>query len=163
MAEEKIFTINLRQKFQRVPNYQRARVAVRAAREFLQRHIKKDVLLGRYLNNKLHEHGRKNPPHKVQVKVWQEKDAWKAELVGAPLEEIKEAGKKIVEKTVDVKEEKEVLSEEEKKKILEKPDENKVKQAVEPKKKETTRKAGERTHKAEVFSKTQKPKHEKKK
>ena len=167
MVDEKIFTVNLRKGYENVPNYQRTKVAVRATKDFLRKHIKKEVLLGKYLNNKLHEHGKKNPPHKVQIKVWEEKEKWKADLVGAPVEKPKEEkkkGKKSIEARVETKEDvKEGLTKEDKKEILEHPDKKKEKQQVEPKKKETMQKAGEQTRKAEVYSKTQKPKHEKKK
>lgn len=137
MAEkEKIFTIPLRREFLKAPVYKRTKKATSAVRGFLQKHMKNEnVKLGKYLNKKLLEQGRKNPPRKVQVKVWPEtkkvKDKEikivKAELVGAPVEEEKEEEKKksLKEKLFKKKEEKpkeEVEKEEkekEKRKVLE--------------------------------------------
>lgn len=184
MAEEKIYTIPLRRSFIIYPRYKRLKVAVRATREYLIKHLKSDkVKIGKYLNLKLHEHGRKDPPHHVQVKVLKDGDFYKAELIDAPLEVTKEEKKleeKIKEPVKEVKpelkpaeikevrepkvtEEKEKL-EEEKEEVLKHPRYKKVKVEKTEKRKVTgPKKAGEREHKKEIFSKSQKPFHEKKK
>lgn len=99
MADEKIFTIPLRKEFHKVPTWSKAKKAVKATRAFLIKHTKaENVLLGKYLHEKLMEHGRQNPPHHVTVRVWKDGEKTKAELVDAPREE-----KKVEEKTPAVK------------------------------------------------------------
>ncbi|MBI2549915.1 50S ribosomal protein L31e [Candidatus Woesearchaeota archaeon] len=69
-AVERTLTINLRKEIMKVPDYKRAKKAVTAIREFLQRHMKadaKDVKIGKYLNLKIWEHGIKKPAHKITV------------------------------------------------------------------------------------------------
>ncbi len=129
---EIIYNIPLRKEILKVPKYKRAKKAIKAIREFLKRHVKKeDIKLGKYLNMKVLEHGRKNVPHHVEVKVTTEKkkvkdkeiEITKAELVGAPAEkEIKKEEKK--EPKIKAKEEKKET--EEKKKEAEKKEEQKV-------------------------------------
>ena len=171
MAEERTYTIPLRKAYADVPDYQRAKKAVKVTRAFLIKHMKvENVLLGKYLHKKLMEHGRKNPPHKVEVKVWKDGEKTKAELVGAPEEPKEEVtakkglAKKIAEK-VTGKEEKETLHEkeekEEKAEVLQKPDESKIKPP--PDAKYVDKKAEQKIAKKEVFTKAQKPIHEKKK
>ena len=69
---DRIYNIPLRKEVQKVPRYKRANKAIRAIKEFLKKHIKEDVKLGRYLNMKVLEHGRKNVPHHVEVRVFSE-------------------------------------------------------------------------------------------
>ncbi len=187
MVLERNYIIPLRKGFLKVPKYKRTSKAVKVARGFLMKHMKsKEVKLGRILNMKLHEHGRQNPPHKIEVKaVKDDEGIVKAELVGFVYEEkkveekkglkerllggkkkkleeeVKEAEK--VEVAEEDKNEEEHIKkeEEEKKEILEKPAEKGKKPEVEQK--DFGKKAGEKEHKKEVFSKTQKPYHEKKK
>lgn len=69
-AVERTLTINLRKEIMKVPDYKRAKKAVTALREFLQRHMKaeaKNVKIGKYLNLKIWEHGIKKPAHKITV------------------------------------------------------------------------------------------------
>jgi len=173
MAEqETLCTIPLRREILKVPHYMRTKKAVRAVRSYLVRHFKaSDILIGQELNNHLHEQGNRNPPPRVKVKVYKFKDKWIANTVDAPLMKEEERKKGVAEKIKETitgkKEEKPETPEEKQKEIKEEvlkhpPAPPKVKKAP----REATpkqRKAGERTHKAEVFSKTQKPKHEKKK
>ena len=176
MAEEKTFIIPLRREFQKVPSWRRTSKAVKATRKFLLHHLKiNEVYLGKYLNMELHSRGRKNPPHKVKVKVWKDGEKMHAELFDAPIE-IKEKRKeelktetKIESKETKTQEKLEHTKEElkaEKKEVLEHeklkttpPHESKKirEEEIEKTKVKTlTKKAGEQTHKAEVFSKTQK-------
>lgn len=169
MAEERIYTINLRRELAKVPDYQRAKKAVKATRAFLIKHMKTDnVLIGKYLHEKLMSRGRKNPPHKIQVKVWKDDKKVKAELVGAPEEkkeeivEKKGLGKKIVEKIAGKERETEKEAEKkEKEEILQKPDVKKEKEI--PEEKHVKKKDAEKARKKEVFTKSEKPHHEKKK
>jgi large subunit ribosomal protein L31e len=65
---EREYNIPLRREFQKVPCYKRAKKAVKAAKEFLVKHMKsEDVKLGKHLNEKIWERGIKNPPHHVLV------------------------------------------------------------------------------------------------
>jgi ribosomal protein L31E len=87
---EKIFTIPLRKEFLRVPNYVRSKKAMRALKQFLNRHLKREVKIGRYLNEAVTRR-RENPPGRVQVRI-EEGEVWKAELINAP-REVKEEKK----------------------------------------------------------------------
>lgn len=104
---EREYIIPLRKEFQKAPKYKRAKKTIKALKEFLAKHMKSDnIKLGKYLNLKVWEHGIKNPPHKVKVKVEKYDDGLvKAELVGAPVEEKKEE-KKETKKIIPKKEEK---------------------------------------------------------
>jgi len=144
MAEqlERIYNIPLRKEAFKAPTYVRAVKATKFLREFLERHTKSDnIKIGKYLNQKILERGRKKPPHHVLVKVVKdENNIVRAELVGAPEEKqvsVKEIKKEEIAKPTEdkidqesVKKEKEEL---EKKKILENPLTEKEKQVSEKK------------------------------
>src|SRR3989338_7274824 len=88
MAIERIYNIPLRREWLKAPKYKRAKKAVNAVKKFLAKHMKdENVKLGKYLNLKLWEHGIKNPPHHIHVKVTKD-DSGKvfAEIIGAPEE-----------------------------------------------------------------------------
>ncbi|MEK6904291.1 MAG: hypothetical protein AABW87_01735 [Nanoarchaeota archaeon] len=164
---ERIYTIPLRKESQKAPIYKRTMKAVKATREFLQKHMKNPIVkIGRYLNMELNSRGRKNPPHKVKVKVWTEKvkikdkeiEIVKAELFGAPEERLEQKEVKETKeepKAEEKKESQEALKEEIKKaeeKPLEKKESKKPKAPrIEEKKpfdtKRTTRAA---PHKAQI-------------
>ena len=99
MAESRKYIIPLRREFLKVPRYKRTTKAVKAVRNFVQKHMKvEEVKIGKYLNDLLWARGAKNPPHKVEVNVekLEEKDKGlyaKVELTSAPKEE-KVSGKK---------------------------------------------------------------------
>ncbi len=175
--EQKTFIIPLRKEFQKVPDWRRTSKAVKATRNFLLHHLKvEEVSLGRYLNMELHSRGRKNPPHKIKVKVWKEGDKFKAELFDAPVEKpvVEEKKKGKIESKIEVKETKQEEKREqvketlaaEKKEILEHekvkahaPHDSKkiqMEQEEKTKVKALTKKAGQQTHNAEVFSRSQK-------
>jgi large subunit ribosomal protein L31e len=86
---ERTYTIPLRKAFSRVPIYRRTPRAVKAVREFLQRHMKSTTIhIGKRLNEELWKRGIRNPPHKVKVTVTKdENNIVKAELFGHALEE----------------------------------------------------------------------------
>ena len=68
MALERTYTIPLRREYEKAPTYRRAKKAVNALREFMQKHMKSDnVLIGPKLNLKIWDRGIKNPPHHVKV------------------------------------------------------------------------------------------------
>ncbi|MBW2969781.1 60S ribosomal protein L31 [Candidatus Woesearchaeota archaeon] len=111
---ERTYVVPLRKGWLKAPKYRRAKKAVNTLKEFLVRHMKsEDVRLGRYLNMELWKHGMKNPPSKIKVNVSKDdKNVVKAELFGAPVEEVKKPEekkgivKKIAEKVSGKKEEK---------------------------------------------------------
>lgn len=121
MADDLIYNIPLRREWLKVPKYRRTKKAIKAVKEFISKNTKvKDVKVGKYLNLRLWEHGRKNPPHKITVKVTKEKDFVKVELPDAPEEKVEEPKKKrrLFGKKKEVKEE--TKEEKEKKEILQK-------------------------------------------
>ena len=134
MAEqqfERIYNVPLRKGSAMAARYRRAAKASRVLREFLERHTHSDnIKIGKYLNQKILEKGRKNIPHHVLVKVVKDKDnVVKAELVGAPVEKPIEVPKEIKKKEevkplvdkADLEAVKKEKQEEEKKKVLEHP------------------------------------------
>ena len=120
------YTIPLRREFNKAANYRKTDKAVKAVREFLQKHMKtKEVRLGKQLNLELWKHGRKNPPSRVKVTVVKKDDIAKAELFGqkyeeaVKAEEIKEEAKGIgkVKELLGGKEEEVPVEEEKKEKV----------------------------------------------
>ena len=89
---ERTYTIPLRREYSKVPGWRRTKKAVKACKEFLQKHMKsQNVKLSTTLNEKIWNHGGKNPPHHVKVTVTKDSQGEvKAELFGV---------KKKVEKT----------------------------------------------------------------
>jgi large subunit ribosomal protein L31e len=176
---ERTYNIPLRKEFNKVPSYKKTSKAVKATRNFLQKHMKVDVVkLGRHLNQELHKNGRKNPPHHIKVKVWTEtvkikdKDVniCKAEWINAPAEpQIKVEDKKTQDIKVtnkkDQKLEEKIKKEDaEKKEVLE---HHAPKQETKKAKKETEGKQKGAEEKVKSMKKDfphdQKPTHEKKK
>lgn len=156
MVEERIYTIPLRKEFLKAPKYKRTSKSVKAVRKFLKKHMKSDnIKLGKYLNLELWQHGRKNPPSKIQVKVTKEDDVVKAELINAPEEKIEEKKK---EEKVEEKEKKEKT---EKEKVLEKGIDKKERKVEALK--ETPKEEEEGLQRARnIIPKDEKPHHEKK-
>ncbi|MFC2136339.1 50S ribosomal protein L31e [Bacteroidota bacterium] len=89
---EREYNVPLRKEWLKAPMYKRGKKAVKALREFLQKHMKSDdVKIGSYVNELIWKHGIKNPPHHVKVKAVKYDDGVvKAELQG---KEFKEAVK----------------------------------------------------------------------
>lgn len=87
---ERTYTIPLRREFQKVPGWRKTPKAVRATKQFLVKHMKSDnVKLGSALNQKLWQHGIRNPPHHVKVSVTKDdKGEVKAELFGVKIKEL---------------------------------------------------------------------------
>lgn len=109
MADEKIFIIPLRKEWYKVANYKRAKKAVKATKEYIARHMKKEeVKIGRALNELLWSSGNKHPPAKVKVKSIIQEDHALVELVDVPFEVKKEAPTKesLKEKLLAKKDEK---------------------------------------------------------
>ena len=81
---ERTYNVPLRKGTRRAPNWKRTKKAVSVLREFLAKHMKSDnVKLSKELNEKLWEHGIKNPPHHVKVNATKDdKGVVKVELFG---------------------------------------------------------------------------------
>ena len=74
-AIERTYVVPLRKEFSKVPRWRKTKKAVKALREFLQKHMKSDdVKLSRELNEELWKHGIRNPPHHVKVNVKKDED-----------------------------------------------------------------------------------------
>ena len=152
---ERIYNVPLRQEYQKVPKYKRAKKAVSALRDFLKKHMKSDdVRIGIYLNEKIWENGIKNPPHHIRIQaVKDEEGIVYAELIGKKIETVKEREER--EKKKELEKEKKDNKEENKKedkKEENKKEENKEKEQKEEKKeqkKESETKPKETLTKAE--------------
>jgi large subunit ribosomal protein L31e len=80
-GRERIYTIPLR-VVKRAPRWRRSTRAISAIREYLVRHTKSDtILIDQSINEKVWERGAQKPPSKIRVKVTEEEDVIKAELV----------------------------------------------------------------------------------
>src|SRR3989344_4170423 len=85
MADEKIFTIPLRDAYRIERNYRAAR-ASRNVREFLVKHMKSEnIKLGKSINEELWSRGIQKPPRRIRVHVIKEDDIIYAELVGTEI------------------------------------------------------------------------------
>ena len=85
MTLERTYNVPLRKEYQKAPMYKRAKKAVTALREFVEKNMKSDnVLIGPRLNLKIWERGIKNPPHHVKVTAIKEDkdDVVRVELFG---------------------------------------------------------------------------------
>ncbi len=112
---ERTYTIPLRREFSKVPGWRRTKKAVKAVHEFLQKHMKSDnVKLSPTLNEKIWNHGGKNPPHHVKVTVTKDSEGKvNAELFGVVKKETKPAKKTpkaVPKKEAPVEEKKEETS-----------------------------------------------------
>jgi len=93
---ERTYVIPLRKEFRKVANWKQTKKAVKATKEFLAKHMKSDdVRLGKHLNEKLWQHGIKNPPAKIKVTTLKdEKGVVRAELFGHQIDTGKKEEKK---------------------------------------------------------------------
>lgn len=90
MEEERLHTINLRKEFNKVASYKRSKKAIIALKEYISQHMKvpiKGIKIGKELNLKIWEHGRKNPPAKIKVKSMVKDSKAYVELPGVKFEE----------------------------------------------------------------------------
>ncbi len=129
---ERIYTIPLRMQTLKVPPFKKANKSVKTIKEFISKHMKSEnVVIGKYLNLKIWDHGAKNPPHHVKVNVVKDdKGKVIVELFGAPKEEPKVEEKKKEPK----KEEKEIKIEKPEEKLEKEIEEIKEEKAEEAKK-----------------------------
>ncbi|MBS3169129.1 60S ribosomal protein L31 [Candidatus Woesearchaeota archaeon] len=108
---ERTYNVPLRKEYQKVPNWKRTNKAVIALKQFLVRHMKTpEVRLGKDVNEKLWQHGIKNPPHHVKVTVTKDETGIaRAELFGVEKKERapqKKAGVKTSKKETEAPEQK---------------------------------------------------------
>lgn len=124
---EENHTIPLRKQCLKVPRYKRTQKAIKAIREYSIKHSKNEnIKIGKYLNLRIWEHGMKNPPPRIKVKLIKKDDHVIVELHDVKIEEDKKDVKKgkIVEKPKEVKKE-EVKKDETKKAITKVPEHKK--------------------------------------
>jgi len=91
---EKIFTIPLRKDWLKAPRYKRGKRAIHSLRDYLSKHLKKEVRIGKYLNSEIWARGNRKPPARVKIRIEEDKDKLTAELINAPREIKKEEKKK---------------------------------------------------------------------
>tara|TARA_Y100000034_G_C6879183_1_gene402544 strand:+ start:1372 stop:1845 length:474 start_codon:yes stop_codon:yes gene_type:complete len=144
MAEDKLYTVPLRKEFLKSAKYNRSKKAMKALKEYLLKHLKEEVKVGKYLNEEITKR-RKSPPSKVQIRVEGEKGSYKAELANAPKEVIEKEEDtisikkpKILQKKEDKTLEEDVKVKEETKKAIEK--------VPEPKKVDAASKVPDKAH-----------------
>jgi ribosomal protein L31E len=79
---ERTYNVPLRKEFLKVARWKRTKKAIKAFKEFIQKHAKSEnVVVSKEVNEYIWRHGIKNPPHHVKVNVTKdEKGAVKAEL-----------------------------------------------------------------------------------
>ena len=171
MADEKTFIIPFRKEFLKVPRYKRSQKAVSALRTYLQKHMKtEEIKIGPHLNRALHEHGKRNPPSKIKVKVIREGSVVKTELPEFPFQEKKKEEKKgklqtlkdkvlAKEEPKETEKQKEIREEE---KILEQQGLHHGKEKH-PERLLPTKEQDEKIRESQIITKSQKPTHEKKK
>ena len=118
---ERVYNVPLRKEWLKVPKYKRAKKAVKALKEFIQKHMKsEDVRIGKHANLEVWKHGIKNPPHHIKVKaVKDNKDVVRVEIEGVKLKErvpsiLRKSRAKFEKKPKKVKEEVKVSDEEKK-------------------------------------------------
>ena len=99
---ERVYNIPLRRETLKVPPFKKANKAVKTVRQFISKHMKSEnVVIGKYLNLKIWDHGAKNPPHHVKVNAAKDdKGKVFVELVDAPKE-----APKVEEKKKEIKKE----------------------------------------------------------
>ena len=119
---ERKYIIPLRKEFMKVQTYRRSYKASKAIKEFLMQHMKvSDVKIGKELNEYITARGRKNPPHKVEVRAikFDEKEPYvKVNLINAKIE-------------VEAEKKKKTIAEKLKAKVTKKPEETKKKEEKE--------------------------------
>lgn len=127
---ERVYVIPLRRETLKVPPFKKANKAAKTVRQFISKHMKSDnVLIGKYLNLKIWQHGARNPPHKLKVNATKDdKGKVFVELVDAPKEK-----PKVEEKKPAKKEEKGIKAEKPEEKLEKQVEEIKEEKAEEAK------------------------------
>ena len=170
MAEEKLFTMNLRREILKKPHHQRSKRAVKAAGDYIKRHMKvSEVKIGKNLNDLLWSRGNRNPPTRIKVKSMIEEGYARVELPEFEFEKKKEGKKETLkEKILGKKEEKpetakEKIIEEKEKEIKEEQElvkEGEVKSIEKQKKQGYSREEDVMIKKRKTMARDEKPSHE---
>ncbi|MGB3458631.1 MAG: 50S ribosomal protein L31e [Halobacteriota archaeon] len=80
-VEERIYTIPLR-AVKKAPRWKRSNRAIALIREYLMKHTKSEyIMIDTAINEKVWARGSQKPPSKIRVKVIEEEDRIRAELV----------------------------------------------------------------------------------
>lgn len=80
-VEERIYTIPLK-AVKKAPRWKRSNRAIALIREYLIKHTKSEyILIDTTINEKVWARGSQKPPSKIRVKVTEEEDIIRAELV----------------------------------------------------------------------------------
>jgi len=78
---ERIYTIPLR-KVKKAPRWKRSNRAMTVILEYLIQHTKsEDIIIDAKINEKVWERGSQKPPSKIRVRITEEEDIIRAELV----------------------------------------------------------------------------------
>lgn len=81
---ERVYTIPLR-KALRAPRTRRAKKAIKLVREFLERHMKGEVKIGKSINESVWARGIQKPPGRIKVKAVKKDGVIYAELLGTEI------------------------------------------------------------------------------
>nr|CBH39297.1 50S ribosomal protein L31e [uncultured archaeon] len=80
-TEERIYTIPLK-AVKKAPRWKRSNRAIALIREYLMKHTKSEyIMIDTAINEKVWARGSQKPPSKIRVKVTEEEDIIRAELV----------------------------------------------------------------------------------
>ena len=80
-VEERIYTIPLK-AVKKAPRWKRSNRAIALIREYLMKHTKSEyIMIDTTINEKVWARGSQKPPSKIRVKVIEEEDRIRAELV----------------------------------------------------------------------------------
>ncbi|MEA1998921.1 MAG: 50S ribosomal protein L31e [Euryarchaeota archaeon] len=80
-VEERIYTIPLK-AVKKAPRWKRSNRAIALIREYLMKHTKSEyIMIDTAINEKVWARGSQKPPSKIRVKVTEEEDIIRAELV----------------------------------------------------------------------------------
>lgn len=158
MAEEKIFTIPLRDAYDK-PRTKRAKIAVNIVKNFLKKHMKSEkVNIGKSINEEVWKRSIQKPPRRVRVHAVKEEEIVYSELLGV---DIKTPSKEEVKKKEEKKKEKKEKIKEERKERRKKTIQEEMEEEVKGKPKELPGETKEEPKKEEL--KPEKPKEEPKK
>ncbi len=136
---ERVYNVPLRREFLKVSNWRKTEKAVKALRQFIEKHMKSDnVALGRYANQFLWKHGLRNPPHHIKVTASKDEKG----RVTVELTEMTARAKREIEKDRQLKERGEKSKKEEKKEAPKK-EETKA-EKIEEKVEEVNKEKGEK-------------------
>jgi large subunit ribosomal protein L31e len=128
MADEKIFTIPLRDVFEK-PRTKRAELAMSYIKKFLIKHMKtEDIRIGKSINEEIWKRGIQKPPRKVRVHAVKEENVIYTEMLGV---DIKTPSKEDLKKKEDKKKEKKEKIKEERKERRKKTIQDEIKEEKE--------------------------------